>query len=173
MIAFLLLNSCDEKSNSTDNKKVIVMKEIDSLFTDTSVYAIIPFDTTLTWLFPECKQSSLNEAELIQIDLLLNKCIDEYNVGKEKRYNQAVSNSGSNLTKDNFVIDLNKRKRQYVVVTNSNNEKIVWINCFCGNWDISTKTSILSIKDGGNCLFNLKINLSKKIYFELSVNGDA
>ena len=56
---------------------------------------------------------------------------------------------------------------------NSKGEKEVWVNCFCGQWDKSSRTNPVIVMDGGNCFFNLKINLTTGQYYELIVNGEA
>lgn len=55
-------------------------------------------------------------------------------------------------------------------------DKIIWVNCFCmaeseilKKW----KTDIILVADGGNCFFNVKINLKNKEYYGLMVNGMA
>ncbi|HMQ78075.1 MAG TPA: hypothetical protein PKE39_05900 [Ignavibacteria bacterium] len=55
-------------------------------------------------------------------------------------------------------------------------DKIIWVNCFCmaeseilKKW----KTEIVMVADGGNCFFNVKINLKNKEYYGLMVNGMA
>lgn len=55
-------------------------------------------------------------------------------------------------------------------------DKIIWVNCFCmaeseilKKW----KTDIVMVADGGNCFFNVKINLKNKEYYGLMVNGMA
>lgn len=56
---------------------------------------------------------------------------------------------------------------------NKKGEKEVWINCFCVDVRRDWKKQIVEVYDGGNCFFNLKINLNKSQYYELSVNGEA
>jgi len=72
-----------------------------------------------------------------------------------------------------FVIDLKKYKRQYIAVINSKGEKEVWVNCFCDTWKKNWRKELIFVLDGGNCYFNLKINLTKGEYYDLMVNGDA
>lgn len=69
---------------------------------------------------------------------------------------------------------LKKYYRQYVVYLNEKNEKCVYINAMC-NVDIipNWKNVLLDTSDGGSCYWNLKINLSKRIYQNLIVNGQG
>ena len=99
------------------------------------------------------KEASLSANEVHQIGDLANKCIDEYNKGKWEK------------------IDKNY-KIQLVPFVNEKGEKEVWVNCFCwydGDW----RKNIAGMMDGGSCFFNLKINLNRKKYYHLIVNGYA
>jgi hypothetical protein len=44
---------------------------------------------------------------------------------------------------------------------NSKGEKEVWINCFCRDGERDWRKNLVFVKDGGNCYFNLKVNLSR------------
>ena len=70
--------------------------------------------------------------------------------------------------------DIKKYYRQYVVYLNENNEKCVYINAMC-KVDIipKWKEELIDTSDGGTCYWNLKINLTKRIYKNLIVNGQA
>ena len=53
--------------------------------------------------------------------------------------------------------------RQYVAAENSNGEKLVWINFFCESfYEPSDEIEIMEGADGGNCIFQVKVNLTKK-----------
>lgn len=131
---------------------------------DTSLIAIIPFDKSRAWLFDKTySPSTLTQNDFEEIEKLLIDCVHKYN---------------SNLSSDNkqyLSIDLTnqKYKRQYVAVTNKNGDKEVWINCLCQTQGDDWKTSIILVDDGGNCYFNLKINLTKEKCYDLVVNGHA
>ncbi|NCU36630.1 hypothetical protein EOM75_11540 [Candidatus Falkowbacteria bacterium] len=104
----------------------------------------------------------------------MNECIKEYNPEQERRYNKIHKEHPEyNLKINHFIIELDHYKRQYVPVINEKGEMEVWVNCFCGNWGINDRTNILIVEDGGNCYFNLKINLTKENYYDLMVNGNA
>ncbi len=66
--------------------------------------------------------------------------------------------------------------KQFVGITDSNGDKIIWVNCFCKAEENSFndwKNKIVFVNDGGNCFFNVKINITKNTYFDLMVNGQA
>jgi hypothetical protein len=59
-------------------------------------------------------------------------------------------------------------------VINQEGEKEIWINFFCNEWEsVGWKTDLMIVLDGGNCYFNLKVNLTNKTYSELIINGYA
>lgn len=78
------------------------------------------------------------------------------------------------LHEERYLINLANYKRQLVVVTNKRGEKVVWVNCFCrkGN-QASWRHQIVEVDDGGNCYFNVKLNLTRRIWYDLMVNGVA
>ena len=141
---------------------------------DTSKIAIIPFDKSKFWFFKENDPTSLTSRDLDQIDKLLTLCIFKYNYKKQKIYNQIERNNVENEEYfERNCIDLSKYKRQYVATINSKGEKEIWVNLFCDTFNSNWKNEILVVFDGGNCFFNVKLNLKKKKYFELRINGVA
>ncbi len=162
--------SCGQNKTETKNKE-----QQPIVYTiDTSVVAILPFDTTEYWVFKESKPTDLTNDDLQKIETILNKFISEYNPDQLRLF-KAINDKhpGYKLDKKNFIIDLTRYKRQYVAILNSKGEKEVWVNCFCDTWNSDWKKDLLFVNDGGNCYFNLKINLTKGRYYELMVNGDA
>jgi len=173
LLTFILtscLTSCGQTKTETKNQE-----QNQNLYTvDTSVVAILPFDTTQYWVFKDCKPTDLTSDDLQNIETILNKCIDDYNPEQERQFKEInAKHPEYKLDKKNFTIDLTRYKRQYVAVINSKGEKEVWVNCFCNTWNKNWKTNLIMVLDGGNCYFNLKINLSTGQYYELMVNGDA
>lgn len=141
---------------------------------DTSIVAIIPFDTTQIWIFQDSKPTDLTNDDLQKIEPILNKCVQDYNHDQERQFKEIMDKHPEyKLDKKNFIIDLTQYKRQYVAILNSKGEKEVWVNCFCNTWNSAWKKEIIFAKDGGNCYFNMKINLTTGQYYQLVVNGDA
>lgn len=57
-----------------------------------------------------------------------------------------------------------------------NGDKVIWINCFCyvdNEYFRKWKEDFIMVDDGGNCFFNVKVNLNTNGYFDLMVNGNA
>jgi hypothetical protein len=143
---------------------------------DTSMVAIIPYDSTTQWVFEDGKPTELINSDLDKIEKVLEACINEYNITQQKRYNEDKAKYPDyHLWKEDYIIDLKRFKRQYVVSINAKGEKEVYVNCVCDASHINWKKYILIAKDmeGGNCFFNLKINITKETYYDLMVNGEA
>lgn len=67
-----------------------------------------------------------------------------------------------------------KYNKQCIAIINSKREKEVWIYCSCKLGLFSKdefQYRINSAKDGGNCYFSVKLNLTLKTYSELQING--
>jgi hypothetical protein len=149
--------------------------KVKSTSVDSTKIAILSSELIQKYIFQkECKEAKLTDNDAIIVDSLLKKCIDKYNVEAEKEFKQIVGeNSNYKPNKEDFVIDIEKYKRQYFVITNSKGEKEVWVNCFCNSWKKDWRKELIRVKDGGNCYFQVKVNLTKKKCYELIVNGSA
>lgn len=126
---------------------------------DASQYVIIKFDKAYYWLFKNAKPTTLNVKEVQLTEALLTKAADEYNKRMDKQ--------------PYLIKPLSGYKRQFIPVLNSKGEKEVWINCLCGQQGNRWRKEIIIVSDGGNCYFNLKVNLATKTYYHLAVNGYA
>lgn len=162
LFSALLLLSCNNIKKIRGDKK--------SVQVDKSKITILPLDSVVSLEFKDCKPTDLSTKDLYKIEIIIRECISEYNKKEEKVYNEIKhKNPQSQISITNFIIDLNKYKRQYIAVINTKGEKEVWVNCFCGTMPNWTK-KIIYVFDGGNCYFNLKINLKQNKYYELIVN---
>lgn len=123
---------------------------------DTSIICIIPYDKLNHSFFENCSPTTLSEFDLDSIHKVLTLCIDEFNTQQK-----------------NKPIDLNKYKRQYIAVVNSNNEVEVYVNCLCSSPFMDWKKNIVTLKDGDICYFNLKINLNRMEYSDFNINSSA
>jgi len=150
---------------------------------DTSVIAIFSYDTIkYRWynsVFKDGIPTVLTNAELLKIDTLLNTCINDYNPSQELEYSKYKAQSKIDTPlykrdKKHFLIFLYRYKRQYLPIINARGEKEVWINCFCTpNGTEKWRSEIISVEDGGNCFFNIKLNLTTGQFYAFSVNNDA
>ncbi len=127
---------------------------------DSSNCVILRFHPTSTLAenhFPKgSKNSTLTRNELFQAQQLLEKCIIDLNI-EQKIYS----------------IDITKYKCQFFVAVSPKGEKVIWVNCFCRTLDMQWRSKPVYVMDGGQCFFNLMINLSKSRCYNLMINGEA
>lgn len=156
----------------TDNENQVKQPVIKNV--DTSIIAILSFDNTQHWIFKKNKPTDLNADDLYRIEVLLAKCINDYNSQQEKQLKEtSKKHPEKKRYKKSTIIDISRYKRQYVATINSKGEKEVWINCFCNAFNLNWRTEMILVKDGGNCYFNLKIDLTSDQYYGLMVNGEG
>lgn len=109
------------------------------------------------YIFKDVVPTKLSKKEIVEIEKIIFPKISETITKHNKEYN----------SNDNYC-------RQYLAVTNSKNEKIIWIQFYCG--EVSNKElklGALRVSDGGDCLFKLKVNLSNKTFYDYSENMKA
>lgn len=164
-------NSCTQPNNETQNS---THQSTMTLTTD-SIVAVLPYTPQFQPLLPNAKDTvSLNERELADIDKIVNACITEYNGYQSREYELMIQHGSAPIDKSDMLIQLSKYKRQYIAFINDKNEKEIWVNCFCDQlYDSKWRKELVLVKDGGNCYFNLKVNLTSYSYYNLSVNGEA
>jgi len=172
----VLLINCGHKTSikSEENGRFLI---------DTTKIVILPYDSTDIWIFKNCTQAELTNNDFKLSDSILTVCINAYNIEQEKRYKELCNKyPNEEFDKYHFLIDITKYRRQYICVTNERGDKETWINFLCessfsypldeedsNRW----KTGIMRWLDGGNCFFNIKINLTTKKYYDFYVNGVA
>lgn len=142
---------------------------------DSTKTAIIPYDSTCSGLFDSAKAAILTFDDLQLIDSLFGDYIALYNERKEREFIAMQRKSPLvPFNKNLYVINLDRPYyRQYIAVITAAGDKEVWINCMCAVASGKWKKQIIRTKDGGNCYFNLKINLTQKIYYDLIVNENS
>ncbi|TQD34036.1 hypothetical protein [Haloflavibacter putidus] len=137
-------------------------------------FTILKYHKDNNWIFENAKPTNLTEREMEEIEPILIKAIAEHNENQRKYLlDHNEQHPEYQWTETGFEIQIEKDYyRQYVPVIDKNGDKVIWINFLC-NYDESYETEIPLIQDGGNCYFNLKINLTKKTYYELGINSVA
>jgi len=169
LVLLSLILACTDKKVSLEAKEQV-------FHLDESEYTILPFSENENYFFKNAKPATLSNEELILIEKLFQKMRIEFNERQAKaiaKYNQEKPNNYQ-LKKTDFELKTEGFKRQYLPVLNQKGEKEVWINFFCHDFDDDIwKTSILNVADGGNCYYNLKINLATKEVYHLRINGIA
>ena len=153
--SIFIASACTSQSNHENQVQ-------EKLHYDSSKIAIIPYTNDM-WFFDSLRfhAANLTQSDIVEIEQIFNQSIAENN----SKYSDSIA-------KLLFTIDLkNDYKRQYVCVANGNNEKIIYVNCFCEAFtNIDWKRYVHHVDDGGS-YFHLKINLTTKKYFDLFVNG--
>jgi hypothetical protein len=141
---------------------------------DSLNYTIIQLDSTNNWINRKAKTANLSLEEIEEVELLMKKCITEYNREQEAQFEKMKRDLPKlKLKKEDFLISLDNYYRQYVPMINEKGEKEIWINCFCADFDTEWKNQLILVDDGGNCFFNLMINLDGMSFYDLMVNGHA
>ncbi len=152
-----LIIACDRHQDIPDNlySETTSIEEIE----EDSITLLLPLsDTdyvvlqTETLAFKNSKSTDISSEELEILHVVISRCIHN-----EK----------------NKLLSPTKYKRQYFPVINEKGDKEVWVNCFCRNIDGNWKEELILVQDGGNCFFQLKVNLKAKKYYEFTVNGNA
>ena len=146
--------------------------QYESLTYDTSKIAIISWANAPRHF----RDRNINPAPLTQRDL---KAIDSLLIVCITTRNQELNLPDEYSKEDEIDLVTGNYKQQLIAYKNPDGEKEVWVNCFCtytGSpfyFSTSWKTSIITVKDGGPCYFRLTINLTKKTFRDLMVNGRA
>ncbi len=169
----IIISSCkqqDERKITAETEKKETLEKVTE-----SNFTVLPYDPSWHWIFKNAEPTELTQSEINEIELILEKALAENNQNqKENLKNHNEEYPKHQWKETGFELDLNKGYyRQYVPVINKKGEKEVWINFFCSIMKDNWKTDLVMVHDGGNCFFNIKVNLTKKEYSDLRINGSA
>jgi len=162
----------------TNKKGTTKNAETSKVEVDTSVIAIMKLDNSTNnflGIFKSFRPTELTSNDLEKIETILLNFTKDYNRELKKLYEKlrAKFPDSDEFSELNFIIELSRYRRQYYAITNEKGEKEVWINCFCHSWGENWRKELIFVFDGGNCYFNLKINLETGKYYDVRVNGEA
>ncbi len=174
LIFLFSILSCNSRTGTSKDQELTISEK---RFLDSLDYNILKFDwDSHHFLFPKSfKQTELTEREILECENLLKIFIADYNTEAKRDFQEDTKNNPTIEFKlYRYTIELEKYGRQYIPVISDKNEKIVYINFFCdpNEYNFRDKRLII-VMDGGNCYFQLKINLKQKKIFGLMVNGTA
>ena len=132
----------------------------------------------LNYVFSTFRSVRITQDDIENMVEIVNDAIDSYNESRTEEVETYNNNSTYKIDINQFLVD---KFEMYIVqsiaVRNKNGEKEIWLNCIHKNvlddFDNDWKRTIMLIGDGGPYFFNIKINLTKKIYYDLQVNGYA
>ncbi|SCZ01576.1 hypothetical protein [Flavobacterium caeni] len=126
-------------------------------------YAVLPFNQNEKYpLFANSTPTSLSHLEVMEIEKIAGQKIIETIQAHNRRQSKP-----------------DKYLRQYVAVVNENGEKEIWIQCFVSDFIAYDEDKnywrkhILDFGDGGDSVFSLKVNLSKKIFYDFAIHLQA
>ncbi len=127
--------------------------------TDSSHYTILSYDKSTDWMFVHGTATSLNKKELADLHTLL--------VISVAQHNRATKDAAFQIH------HLEQFYSQYTPVGNAKGQKEVFVNAFCEAPSQDWRHEQILVQDGGNCYFQIKINLTTGAGYDCSVNGDA
>ena len=179
IIALIGLLSCNA-GTSTNVQLVEAYEEVidvPSVNIDSLDYVVLTYDTAKNWMFPkDVRPAELTKEEISRAEFLMLKQIEKYNQIRTEEFHQLdEKHPNHNIQLETFIIENPaKYARQYIPVTNSDGQKLVYINAFCSKqghdyW----KTDLVWVMDGGDCYFQVMINLTTNEVVDFSVNGVA
>jgi len=173
-ILLIFVTACNEQTKGT-NQAAETKTKISHFQIPDSTYVILDFKSDWHWIFKDAKPTTLSENEISEIEKIIEQAVKENNEQQRERLEKHnKENPDNQWTETGFELKTKGFKRQYIPVINSEGEKEIWINFFCDDWGSENwKSEIMIVHDGGNCYFNLKVNLETKTYSELSINGYA
>lgn len=142
---------------------------------DTVDFAMLPSDSSaylITGFEKNLKAVELNGADMRLVDSLMEALVADYN---NKLLSQKAKPADT-TTLAPSPIGLKDYKKQYIAVANARGEKEVWANCFCKAIEkriefVDWKKIPVKVIDGGNCFFNVKLNLAQRKAYDLKVNS--
>ena len=151
---------------------------------------IIFFKILIVLLLISCKtQKKINDSTNERVALFNDKKNIEWMVGKNYSESTflhadflviddvlkvAIQENEFYFLEEKQLSELKKYYLQYLVYLDENGDKWVYINAMCKVSDkLNWKKEMYSIADGGNCYWNMKINITKKTYSYVMINGYA
>jgi len=114
--------------------------------------------------------SELSPSELELVNELVEEYVENYNSMTEKSFNERGEGKHAILYK---IKKLKKYRIQYVPYLNDQRVKEIWINGFCNEYKTDWENEIVFVMDGGNCFFQIRLNLLEKKCIEIGTNGYA
>jgi hypothetical protein len=172
VLSLCLFSSCgDTKKTETPVPETVAPVAI----ADTVDFAVLPSDSTTHLIsgFPkDLKATELTSTDLRLIDSLVGALVADYNSKPVFKKNTSADTSAG----ANPAMDLKEYKKQYLAVINARGEKEVWANYFCKAIEkriefVDWKKIPVKVIDGGNCFFNVKLNLARRKAYDFTVNS--
>jgi hypothetical protein len=152
----------------------------DTSYIDTAKYVLLPFDKTRDYkkfmtLETGSKSAPLYATEIRKIEEIIRKKVKELKdtAIRSSRLQVVKGNKSDPMLTYHIINNPGKYYKQLITVINLKGQKEVWVNCLCRINDTSWKKDVVIVEDGGNCYFQLKINLTTGVVSEFFINGVA
>jgi hypothetical protein len=140
-----------------------------------AAYTIIAFDPACFWEaeFASARPAELSPLEIQQVEAVLAPAIAEVNHRTEQACAAYwAANPNSQFNREEALIDLPRYARQYVALTTSAGEKLVWVQLLRRphpTW----RTELRWVLDGGNAYISATVSPGTGELRQLIVNGVA
>lgn len=129
------------------------------MFSDTAKFTQLLFTADNIKAFSGGRPATLSKAEVLLLgDVLKQTVLAENSRTKEELFK---------------IKSLRKYYFQLATVVNKRGEKEVWINAMCRPVLSKWRTVMQLTQDGGNCYFQVRINITTKTAGEMYINGYA
>ncbi|MDT0651900.1 hypothetical protein [Autumnicola edwardsiae] len=166
----ILFTSCQNragKDSQLDSKNGLAIED--------SLYSIVNYNQEMSYPFESGEPTDLRLEEIRNVEEILERAVKENNgLQKEALKEQNAENPENKWTETGFELEKKNYYRQYVPIINEKGEKVVWVNLSCRKLPENWQTELLPpVADGGNCYFNVKINLTRNTYLDLRINSYA
>jgi hypothetical protein len=138
-------------------------------------YTIIAFDPACFWEaeFAGAQSAGLTASEIEQVEAVLAPAIANVNYRTEQAYAAYwATNPASQFGRAQALIDLPRYVRQYVALTTSSGEKLVWVQLLRhphAEW----RTRLRWVLDGGNAYISAIVRPDTGELRTLTINGVA
>jgi hypothetical protein len=153
IVCVLLISSCSGQKDNVIDKKMTIIQ-------DSKYLKYVTGKNFNLW--------EPSDIDLKKVDEILIKAIDE---------NQFYFYRTKKLS------EIKNSYRQYVCYIDEKGEKIIFINSMCElftDYDKNNnpiifdwRNEMIDVSDGGECYWNIKVNLSTNEYYELKINGNS
>lgn len=142
-------------------------------------YAVIELDSSNQHLYQNTSPTNLKFYEIQLVEVIVKYAIADHNQKERDDYQRLLKYHPEwKDDPEHYIEGFDEYYCQYIPYINERGEKIVEVNCLCNvkywngeesvnNW----RRDVIYVNDGGNCFFNLDVNLTLKTFAHLIVNG--
>lgn len=173
LFIILIFLSCNNKKKNIGDSTLKVSK------IDTSRVKIFKYDSNDKYcqrVFKSGQNSNLVDKDLIKIENSIDLIIRRQNPHQIETFKEISKiRPKEKFELNDFIIDKKKYVRKYLVITNSKNEKLVYVNLICNEIanHFEWKNYLSEGYGGGSCIFSFKLNLTTNKYYDVYFHAEA